>query len=185
MIIRIADVGQQVTLHQGAIENIFLDSMKAMGVEVSRPVVPTHLDLDTAKLGDPNEYAVRVSRPAHQTVLLDFRRTDTRTGRAEASRATGKWDLHRGRAGKVCRWDRRYVHPHIKSPVALKKQYRCPLVGPEESQYRHGGLADRLCLGSRFVECLTSNAPTAKSHASRYGPANGLSGYPAQDRDTL
>ncbi|KAF7369055.1 hypothetical protein MVEN_00232300 [Mycena venus] len=50
----------EVTLHQGAIENIFLDSMKEMGVQVSRPMVPTQLDLDPAKLGDPNAYAARV-----------------------------------------------------------------------------------------------------------------------------
>ncbi|KAJ7254641.1 FAD binding domain-containing protein [Mycena haematopus] len=50
----------EVTLHQGAIESIFLDSMREMGVEVSRPVVPTHLDLDATKLEDPNAYATRV-----------------------------------------------------------------------------------------------------------------------------
>ncbi|KAF8201123.1 FAD binding domain-containing protein [Mycena galopus ATCC 62051] len=50
----------EVTLHQGAIENIFLDSMREMGVEVSRPMVPTHLDLDPTKLDDPNAYAARV-----------------------------------------------------------------------------------------------------------------------------
>ncbi|KAJ7176637.1 FAD binding domain-containing protein [Mycena filopes] len=50
----------EVTLHQGAIESIFLDSMRSMGVEVSRPVVPTLLELDSAKVGDPREYAARV-----------------------------------------------------------------------------------------------------------------------------
>ncbi|KAJ6466923.1 FAD binding domain-containing protein [Mycena sanguinolenta] len=50
----------EVTLHQGAIESIFLDSMREMGVEVLRPVVPTHLDIDTTKVDDPNAYAARV-----------------------------------------------------------------------------------------------------------------------------
>ncbi|KAJ6551443.1 FAD binding domain-containing protein [Mycena capillaripes] len=50
----------EVTLHQGAIESIFLDSMRSMGVEVSRPIVPTDLELDPAKVGDPSAYAVRV-----------------------------------------------------------------------------------------------------------------------------
>ncbi|KAJ6527276.1 FAD binding domain-containing protein [Mycena vulgaris] len=50
----------EVTLNQGAIQSIFLDSMKSMGVEVSRPMVPTHLELDSAKLGDPNAYVARV-----------------------------------------------------------------------------------------------------------------------------
>ncbi|KAJ7117712.1 FAD binding domain-containing protein [Mycena epipterygia] len=50
----------EVTLHQGAIESIFLDSMKSMGVEVSRPMVPTQLELDPAKVGDPTAHAARV-----------------------------------------------------------------------------------------------------------------------------
>ncbi|KAJ7504185.1 FAD binding domain-containing protein, partial [Mycena galericulata] len=50
----------EVTLHQGAIESIFLDSMKSMGVEVSRPMIPTQLDLDPAELEDPTAHAVRV-----------------------------------------------------------------------------------------------------------------------------
>ncbi|KAJ7040745.1 FAD binding domain-containing protein [Mycena alexandri] len=51
----------EVTLHQGAIESIFLDSMRSRGVEVSRPVVPTLLELDSAKVGDPTAYAARVT----------------------------------------------------------------------------------------------------------------------------
>ena len=50
----------QITLHQGAIENIFADSMKEMGVEVSRPMLPTQLDLDLSKLADPTAYVARV-----------------------------------------------------------------------------------------------------------------------------
>jgi len=51
-----------VTLHQGAIESIFLDSMKSAGVIVDRPVVPTSLQLsnDEKVLNDPNAHAVRV-----------------------------------------------------------------------------------------------------------------------------
>ncbi|KAJ7625499.1 FAD binding domain-containing protein [Roridomyces roridus] len=50
----------EVTLHQGAIEAMFLDSMKSMGVEVSRPIVPTELSLNEDLVGDPEAYAARV-----------------------------------------------------------------------------------------------------------------------------
>ncbi|KAJ6619953.1 FAD binding domain-containing protein [Mycena sp. CBHHK59/15] len=50
----------ELTLHQGAIEQIFLDSMTPMGVEVSRPVIPTQIELDPAALGDPDAYVARV-----------------------------------------------------------------------------------------------------------------------------
>ncbi|KAF7332387.1 hypothetical protein MKEN_00120500 [Mycena kentingensis (nom. inval.)] len=50
----------EVTLHQGAIESIFLDSMRSMGIEVDRPVVPTHIELDPSKITDPAAYAVKV-----------------------------------------------------------------------------------------------------------------------------
>ncbi|GJE93871.1 phenol 2-monooxygenase [Phanerochaete sordida] len=52
----------EVTLHQGAIEAIFLDSMAAMGVHVERPVVPTSIELsaDKAELKDPHSHPVKV-----------------------------------------------------------------------------------------------------------------------------
>lgn len=52
----------QVTLHQGAIENIFLDSMASMGVQVERPIVPTSIQLsaDKADLKDPHSHPVKV-----------------------------------------------------------------------------------------------------------------------------
>ncbi|CAK5283211.1 unnamed protein product [Mycena citricolor] len=50
----------EVTLHQGAIENIFLDSMRELGVQVGRPIVPTELLVDSDKAGDPSAHAVRV-----------------------------------------------------------------------------------------------------------------------------
>ncbi|KAF5351297.1 hypothetical protein D9758_008005 [Tetrapyrgos nigripes] len=39
----------EVTLHQGAIEAIFLDSMKEMGVEVNRPIRPTTIQISEDK----------------------------------------------------------------------------------------------------------------------------------------
>ncbi|KAF8824194.1 hypothetical protein HHX47_DHR8000142 [Lentinula edodes] len=42
----------QETLHQGAIEDIFLDNMRDMGVEVSRPVIPTSLEVTEALVDD-------------------------------------------------------------------------------------------------------------------------------------
>ena len=52
-----------MTLHQGAIEAIFLDSMRDMGLEVERPIVPTALELsaDATLLADPNSYSVKAT----------------------------------------------------------------------------------------------------------------------------
>ncbi|KAI0701479.1 FAD binding domain-containing protein [Cytidiella melzeri] len=52
----------EVTLHQGAIENIFLDSMATVGTNVERPIVPTsiHLSDNLAELSDPHKHAVKV-----------------------------------------------------------------------------------------------------------------------------
>ena len=52
----------QVTLNQGAIESIFLDSMATMGLEVERPVAPTSIQLatDESVLKDPHSYAATV-----------------------------------------------------------------------------------------------------------------------------
>ncbi|KAI0628037.1 FAD binding domain-containing protein [Trametes polyzona] len=53
----------EVTLHQGAIESIFLDSMKAHGVVVERPIVPTSIELSQseAELRDPSAHPVKVT----------------------------------------------------------------------------------------------------------------------------
>jgi phenol 2-monooxygenase (NADPH) len=52
----------EVTLHQGEIENLFLDSMRKEGLEVDRPVVPVSLKLseDEEELADPHAYPVKV-----------------------------------------------------------------------------------------------------------------------------
>ncbi|KAI0738661.1 FAD binding domain-containing protein [Daedaleopsis nitida] len=52
----------EVTLHQGAIESIFLDSMQAHGVQVERPIVPTSIELSQSKeeLKNPNAHPVKV-----------------------------------------------------------------------------------------------------------------------------
>lgn len=52
------------TLHQGSVESIFIDSMRANGVEVERPVVPLSIELSTnqAELDDPKSHPVMVSR---------------------------------------------------------------------------------------------------------------------------
>ncbi|KAI0832097.1 FAD binding domain-containing protein [Trametes gibbosa] len=53
----------EITLHQGAIESIFLDSMQAHGVEVERPIIPTSIALSTseAELRDPTAHPVTVT----------------------------------------------------------------------------------------------------------------------------
>ncbi|KAG8900286.1 hypothetical protein FRB99_006141 [Tulasnella sp. 403] len=52
----------EVTLHQGAIERIFLDRLAEHGIEVDRPMQPTSLELsqDEAELNDPQAYPVKV-----------------------------------------------------------------------------------------------------------------------------
>lgn len=51
-----------MTLHQGAIEAIFLDSMRNLGLEIDRPIEPTSIELneDEAVLADPHSHAVKV-----------------------------------------------------------------------------------------------------------------------------
>lgn len=53
---------RQITLHQGAIEAIFLDSMRSLGVTVDRPILPSSIELsaDEAELKDPNAHPVKV-----------------------------------------------------------------------------------------------------------------------------
>ncbi|KAG6816054.1 hypothetical protein H0H87_008970 [Tephrocybe sp. NHM501043] len=52
----------EATLHQGAIEDIFLDSMKSHGVEVSRPVIPMSIQISQIEKDsqDPDAHPVRV-----------------------------------------------------------------------------------------------------------------------------
>lgn len=52
----------QALLNQGAIEAIFLDSLKSTGLTVDRSIIPTSLDLsnDEQLLKDPNAHAVKV-----------------------------------------------------------------------------------------------------------------------------
>ncbi len=52
----------KVTLHQGAIEAIFLDSMASMSVRVERPIIPTSikLSMDEAELADPHSHPIEV-----------------------------------------------------------------------------------------------------------------------------
>ncbi|KAH9944956.1 FAD binding domain-containing protein [Epithele typhae] len=53
----------QITLHQGAIEAIFLDSMRTRGVEVERPIVPTAIEISEseAELKDPTSHPIKVT----------------------------------------------------------------------------------------------------------------------------
>ena len=52
----------QVTLHQGAIESIFLDSMHTLGISVDRPFKPVSIELSEEKniLEDVDAYPVKV-----------------------------------------------------------------------------------------------------------------------------
>ncbi|KAL1709258.1 FAD binding domain-containing protein [Schizophyllum commune] len=52
----------KATLHQGAIEEIFVDSMESMGVQVDRPTEPLsmHASDDEKELSDPQTHPIRV-----------------------------------------------------------------------------------------------------------------------------
>jgi len=52
----------EVTLHQGAIESIFLDSMRNSGLQIDRPVLPESLEVsaDDAELNSPDSYPVKI-----------------------------------------------------------------------------------------------------------------------------
>ncbi|KAG2102151.1 FAD binding domain-containing protein [Suillus cothurnatus] len=52
----------ELGLHQGAIQDIFLDSMTPLGVKVERSTIPTSIELsnDENELTDPTSYPVRV-----------------------------------------------------------------------------------------------------------------------------
>ena len=55
--------GIKLALHQGRIEAIFLDSMKALGVEVERSTIPTSIELsnDENESKDPTSHPIRVA----------------------------------------------------------------------------------------------------------------------------
>ena len=52
----------QATLHQGAIENLFLESMRKEGLEVERPIIPVSMEVseDENELKDPTAHPVKV-----------------------------------------------------------------------------------------------------------------------------
>ncbi|KZT67342.1 hypothetical protein DAEQUDRAFT_767249 [Daedalea quercina L-15889] len=53
----------EMALHQGGIEQIFLDSMASNGVEVERPIIPTAIELsgDEPTLQDPRSHPVKIT----------------------------------------------------------------------------------------------------------------------------
>lgn len=61
------DIAHQMALHQGGIEQIFLDSMASNGVEVERPMIPTSIELseDQSALKNPKSHPVKVSRKSY------------------------------------------------------------------------------------------------------------------------
>jgi phenol 2-monooxygenase (NADPH) len=52
----------KVTLHQGEIESLFLDSMRKEGLQVERPIVPISLQIsdDPKEIADPHAYPIKV-----------------------------------------------------------------------------------------------------------------------------
>ena len=70
----------QVTLHQGAIESIFLDSMHTLGVSVNRPFTPVSIELSEDKniLEDLDAYPVKVCH--FQMLFTDILLNDSAGG---------------------------------------------------------------------------------------------------------
>ena len=78
----------EVTLHQGEIEGLFLDSMRKQGLEVGRPIVPVSLQIseDQKELADPNAYPVKVRCFPASAKRTRLPTTFTLAGRAQARR---------------------------------------------------------------------------------------------------
>ncbi|KDQ61459.1 hypothetical protein JAAARDRAFT_30898 [Jaapia argillacea MUCL 33604] len=53
----------EMTLHQGALEELFTDAMRDMGLAVDRPTLPVAIELsqDEAELKDPQSYPIKVT----------------------------------------------------------------------------------------------------------------------------
>lgn len=71
----------EMTVHQGAIEDMFLDALDSMGVHVDRSIAPSSIDIseDQAVLRDPHAYAV--------TTVLEHRETSATPNEQEVVHA--------------------------------------------------------------------------------------------------
>lgn len=58
----LSDAVSQITIAQGTIEALFIDSLKSHGVTVDRPIVPSSLEIseDPEELLSPSSYPVKV-----------------------------------------------------------------------------------------------------------------------------
>ena len=74
----------EVTLHQGEIESLFLDSMRKEGLQVERPIVPISLQIseDPKELADPHAYPIKVRPFSFFRGCKSMKHTHT--GRAKA-----------------------------------------------------------------------------------------------------
>ncbi|TDL26709.1 hypothetical protein BD410DRAFT_825808 [Rickenella mellea] len=75
----------EITLHQGAIEAIFLDSLRTKGVEIDRPIQPTAIELSTneEELKDPHSHPIKV----------DLKRLDAEPGHNDTETVRAKYVL--------------------------------------------------------------------------------------------
>jgi len=80
----------QITLHQGRIESIFLDSMHKHGVNVERPAVPASIKLSAneEELQDPSARPVRVRVARLPFFLQCGPRSEATTSRSKSSTLT-------------------------------------------------------------------------------------------------
>lgn len=66
---------RQVTLHQGAIEQIFLDNMQDMDLQVDRSTIPIAIEVNENSVSDPDAHPVKAGFTFHYfetSLTLDF-----------------------------------------------------------------------------------------------------------------
>ena len=95
-----------MALHQGGIEQIFLDSMASNSVEVERPMIPTSIELseDQSALKDPKSHPVKVRCKSYDSFLQC---RDRLVGGAQEFGCTGRNIRHGNRPRQICcrlRW---------------------------------------------------------------------------------
>lgn len=92
-----------MALHQGGIEQIFLDSMISNGVEVERPKIPTSIELseDQSELKDPKSHPIKVK---HKSYGPSMQYRDPPVGGAEEPRCYGRHIRHGNCSRQVCHW---------------------------------------------------------------------------------
>ncbi|KAJ7580156.1 FAD binding domain-containing protein [Mycena floridula] len=81
----------EVTLHQGAIEAIFLDSMASANLTIDRPTIPTSISIseDEAVVNDPTQYGMDIDFK----LLVELKHLDPEENQSESETVHAKFVL--------------------------------------------------------------------------------------------